>query len=186
MRGTPGLYRCLAFGDVRGCHQSASDLTGPHSASWQHDRTRCSQLVGAASVCWRRWCWGGCWGVSSQWAENMGWQLPRSPELTAVAESTSSTCQGDVSRSRRKAALGNSLNFLLWLCVAFRQMPGHQGPSLALDLPKPHTHVPTAQYYPVRQPAPAPAPLVRPAFSYLPHCICSSFYLEHSSPDQRL
>lgn len=128
-------------------HQQA--ISPSYAVSCQHARARCSQLARMASVCRRGggWCWGGCWGVSSQ---RDGWQLPRSPELTAVAESTSSTCQGSVRRSEKgsseKGSAGETYQVSFSTLLALRLISGHQGPFLASDLPEPHPPVPIAHF----------------------------------------
>lgn len=148
VRGTLGVHGWLGFGGVTwSFHQSTSSLSRLRSASWQHDRAHCSQLAGMASVCWWSWCWGGCWGVSSQRVGNVGWQLPRSHELTAVAESTSSTYQDSVSRSIERQRWGTYWIFFSHSSLPSGECPGTRDPRLASDLPEPQPHVPTTHFF---------------------------------------
>lgn len=73
-----------------------------------------------------------------------GWQLPRSPELTAVAESTSPTCQGNVRHSRGRQRWGShQISFFHAACP---QANVRASDLLASNLPEPHPPVPIAHF----------------------------------------
>lgn len=99
-----GVHRCLGLDEW--CEAAVSQpLTSLSYAQLPGSTTEpaASSRLETAASCWWSWCLGGCRGVSSQWRGNVGWQLPRSPELTAASESTSPTCLGNVSCFQRKA-----------------------------------------------------------------------------------